>query len=144
MSRLADFEIASRKVTVPNPNGEPLELVVSGLSFDEIVGLVSAYGDELQAVYQEASTGETDVADVASLFWSMFNKAPEVVALIIALGINELDQVEKVGRLPLSVQLELLEAVGELTFISEGGPGKVLEIVTRMVQGMTNPDFRND
>ena len=65
--------------------------------------------------------------------------APEIVAELIALASGDGDEesVAIAARLPVPTQLDAIEKIAKLTFITEGGLPKLLETIVRLAQGTT-------
>lgn len=120
------FEIAGEKI------------VVRGLGLDSIIHLICIQGAPLQAAYQKAEAGQLDVTAVAEIAATLMSESPVLVAHIIACGAGEPEEWAKVMAIPFAEQLELLEAIGRLTFALEGGPKKVFETVVRVMGSLNN------
>jgi hypothetical protein len=126
--------------TIVTPAGD---FTVRGLNFDDISTLVRLNFEALSAVFANAKMdAKGEIKDLklnntAALAGSLATSAPQVVAQIIALGADE-DDLSEVAKIPFPNQLEALEAIGKLTFATEGSPKKVLETVIRIVNGATS------
>ncbi len=129
--------------TVMVPNGVDFEpLVVRGLGLDAVVSLLREQGPAMQAVYAKAILYAQRAADPSvatelsgDLVVALLSDSPVLAAKMIALGCGEPDEWETVMVLPLSVQIELLEQIGILTFAAEGGAKKAVETVIRVMLG---------
>lgn len=141
--KFRDIALAAR-ATVSVPGGEK---AVRGLNLMDILGLVERHRPALGTAFNELS-GDTDkiLASPGAIGSGLLAALPAVAAEVILLADaddgpgmggedTEADTVEDVRRLPASVQLALLEKIAELTFIAEGGAGKVVEIVISAVGG---------
>ena len=130
---LADFDIAMKDV--PLPNGKSFS--VRGVSLVDISMLLRNRGDEIRAFFSKYSAD--DAADQTSAAgMKLLESAPDLAAELIACAADEPKMVKTALRLPISVQLDALEKIAELTFDAEGGPKKFFEAVIRVMQGTTN------
>jgi hypothetical protein len=107
-------------------------LTVRGLSFFDIAPLVGQFGPELTAVYENVSGNDVNLN---ALIGDLVGKAPPLVGAIIASGCGEPEQTETAMRLPIAIQIEALQKIGELTFATEGGAKKVFTMVIGMLNG---------
>jgi hypothetical protein len=124
------------KIAVETIESSAGDFTVRGLNLDDIVAIVNAYRPELTELFgQIQSDGENfSLADPTTLAESLGKAAPGSVAMIIAYGADEKD-VDLVRAIPFPAQLEALEKIGKLTFATEGGPKKVVEIIIRILKG---------
>jgi hypothetical protein len=126
---LKDLVIPSETIKVPGG-----ELAVRGLGLDSVVFLMRTHGASLQDVYARARAGELDPEAIAA---SLFEESAVLAACIIACGCGEPEEFEKAMDLPAPTQIELLEAIGRMTFALEGGAKKFLETLERMMGSLT-------
>lgn len=113
--------------TVKFPGGE---FAVRGLSLADVVAISRSHADTIRNVFANfEGDAESAIADALVL-------APELAVAIVerAADAPNVD----FGRMPLSVQMDALDAVGRLTFVDEGSLGKTLEIVLRAVGAVSN------
>lgn len=132
------FPVLEKVVQIPNGEGI-VSLPVRGLSTADITWLVQRFGPAMSAAFTRLrETGLALSADdlTAMVSGEMFTEGPLLAAGIIAAGADMRDDLEGAYRLPFSVQLEILTAIGELTFVQEGGAKKVLETVIRMASAV--------
>ncbi|MEL4071752.1 hypothetical protein WKW50_16530 [Ochrobactrum sp. GPK 3] len=135
---LSDYVVETREIAVPKAS----PLSVRGLSLVDVTRLLSTRGKEIQTFFQkyisEIQAGGNPKADLpANLGQTLLDSAPSLVAEIIAHAADEPQAVHQASRLPITTQLEALEAIGQLTFDAEGGPKKFLEAVIRIMSGAT-------
>ena len=124
--------IASR--TLETSGGSPL--TVRGLGLPAIVFLVRQHGPALQGFYEKIVSDEMDLANLPGLAAELAEQSVELVAQIIACGVGAPEKWGKLLGLPIGDQVALLEAVGELTFATEGGVKKVVATVARVMAGL--------
>jgi hypothetical protein len=64
----------------------------------------------------------------------LIQKSPQLVAELIALATDQPDQATQVARMPLPVQIRLLEAVYRMTVTEAGGLADFLKLVLKVAQ----------
>jgi hypothetical protein len=123
--------VATAGATIETPGGA---LAVRGLALVDITALVAAHRSTLETAFAlvTAEGAEMQMGDIAQ---AILQVAPDLAAMIIALALNEPDNVAGAAKLPVGLQLAILEKVGDLTFSMEGGLGKTMEIVINMLTG---------
>lgn len=123
--------------TIQFPGGE---FAVRGLSLSDISYIVRGHATELGILFttiSEKVQGGDDLDKATSDIISLaLETAPRLVADIVAVGAGEPTMGDKVVRLPFGTQIEALEKIGTLTFATEGGVGKVVETVIRVLNNM--------
>lgn len=124
--------------SVAVPGNDPL--VLRGLSLNDINFLVTGFKPEIMKVFKQfdgliAGKGMENL-DLGTLVVVVFESAPPLAAAIIAVAADEADEATAVMRLPISVQLEAIKAIGDLTFQGEGGAKNVAEAVLKMIGGV--------
>lgn len=120
------------------------EFAVRGLSLEDIACLVRLHKtalnelfDKVMAVVAAGGPAAITKEAVVEIGQSILSEAPHMISDIIALatdGFNA-DVLKSVKRLPIDVQFEALQKIGELTFESEAGAKKVFAAVLQMVRG---------
>lgn len=135
--------IPRRAVGLPNAEGdEPVSISVRGLSGLDIAAILREDGGAaLAGLYVQLTTGETTAESVASVGLDMLAELPDLVAHIIARAADEPENWELVRGMPVGLQMDLLDAIGELTFASETARKKVLEAVLRFVTKPSQSDL---
>jgi hypothetical protein len=127
---LADYVVQRREVKDFN---DKVIATVRGLNFEDISRLVRNHLTELTMVFNSASTGNgkllPDELDINSLLFSLVVKAPDTAGLMLALGCDEPDAIEKAKLLPAPLQLKILGEIATLTFEDVGGPLAFLQMV---------------
>lgn len=132
---LKTYAPRTETVKVNGADGEH-EFVVRGLHAEAIRALVQAQGDTMRELYQRALAGEFTAMDTATLLEAMLDEAPLLVGLVIAFGVDEPEEWERVLNMPFADQVVLTDAVLRLTFDREGGAKKVMEIIARAAAGV--------
>ena len=104
----------SEKVQIGSKDGKPVLIEVYGVSAKGIFAIFQRF-PEIQSWFKG---GKIDPK-------MLINEAPDAIASIIAAGCgepgNEVAE-ETAGRLPADTQLDILEAIGRLTFKNGFGP----------------------
>lgn len=107
---------------------------VRGLGLAQILYIVRHHMGALEPIYEMAARGEL-FANPTVIALRMGEDFTPVASTVIACGMGKIGAADKVEQLPLSVQLDALEKIMRLTLIAEGGLEKLLEIVTRALEG---------
>lgn len=131
---LSSYKLATEEV----PLSGDQSLKVQGLGIDAIVAMVRTQGDVMRDLYEKAIEGDLSADNMDDLLATLLDEGPTIVALIIAFGCDEPDEWEKCADMPFADQVVLVEAIVKLTFVSEGGVKKVMEIIKRAMPS-TNP-----
>lgn len=119
-------------LSVPLAKGQSVSL--TGLSLESIATLVRIHEDELQGLFTILMNArEMSGDDFAKMAAPVASQAPGLVANIIALSAGEFDMAPTVARVPLPKQIELLIAVGKITFEEPGSVKKTWEMITSLL-----------
>lgn len=123
---LSDYKQVSRVFELKGASFE-----VKALSLNEMRVLIRQHMPDLEALFQvsvEALEGKSEVSesDIQRLVVAAVEQAPGLVANVIALSAGETDEagVAAAYRLPFPVQVDVLLAIGNLTFDEVGGVKK--------------------
>lgn len=131
---LKDYVVPTR--TIPLPGDQ--NMVVRGLSFNDISALVIDHGPRLllvfNSVYEKAKAKTLTGGDVAGFIQETLTRSPELVAQIIAMAADEPGQAAQAAKLPPVVQMEAMQEIVALTFVSEAEVKKLVEIVTKAME----------
>lgn len=122
------------QVAIKVPDNE--DLVVRGLGVDSIMFLVRHHRETLEVLFNKAQSGEFAAADADAIALELISSSGIMVGMIIACGAGEPDQWQKAMQLPVSIQAEALLQIGTLTFAAEGGVGKFMQTVLKVMSGM--------
>lgn len=127
-----DFTIPT--VTVLYKDQPALE--VRGLSFNDISFLVHHHREDVNKLFSlwQKFAGKKHFAAIGDAVlirygFELLNEAPGILANVIATGADCHDQVARIERLPASLQIDCLRAIGLLTVEDFGGVKKMLEKV---------------
>jgi hypothetical protein len=132
---LKDFKIASDVVTF---RGGSLEL--RGLSLNDFSVLMRGYLPELNnlfKLYEDEATRENAISQSVKFATTLVQEAPQMVAQMIVLcGDEDQSLLPVASRLPITVQVECIHKIIELTFEEAGGAKKFLDSLVGMVKVM--------
>lgn len=128
---LANYEPETTTVDLPGRGGS---LTIRGLSFQDLTALIRDHRETIEKLFNDYSDEETNAQ---SLLTRLLTNSPEFCAQVIALSADSPEHVEKARRLPVTVQLDALIAVGKMTFEEAGGVKKFLEQIIMIIQGVT-------
>lgn len=138
MTGLKHLNLAIGETTIKTTGGD---FKVRGLNLTDLTILMRHFGGPLQELYakyqaedpekiKEKLAGDNSLADfIASV--------PNLANAIIAAASGAIDDIEIASKLPITVQIEALEAIGKHTFEEHGGPKKVVEAVIRIMKALT-------
>lgn len=136
---LTDFTPITDEVKV----SDGVSFAVRGLSFDDISTLVQSHYDPLSRLFDEyiaegiaAAVIETENDELSQVVLGVMKQAPGLIADVIALAADERDEVDRIKRLTIGVQIDAIQKTLVLTLQAEGGLGKLVETITGLVQGL--------
>lgn len=134
---MQDLIIPTERVTWGKSVEHGLE--VRGLSFQDFTQLFMQHGKALDKVLEFIEGGDAAQAmastfDVKAFGEGVITKAPQLVAQLIALAADMPDQATQVARMPLPVQMKLLQAIYRLTVEEAGGLADFLQLVLKLAQ----------
>lgn len=134
---LADFQPETKNVALGKTS-----VAVRGLTFFDISKLIKTHYEDLGNVFDmyESSAGD-DLSNIAmgKMAMTLVKDAPGLVAHIIALAADEEDFVNVVHKINFLKQLEILKAIGSLTFEEVGSVKKMIADVMELVANL-KPD----
>jgi hypothetical protein len=132
---LKDFKIASDVVTF---RGGSLEL--RGLSLNDFSVLMRNYLPELNnlfQLYENEATRDNAISQSVKFASTVVQEAPGMVAQMIVLcGDEDTSLLPVAAKLPITVQVECVRKIIELTFEEAGGAKKFLDSLVGMVKTM--------
>lgn len=114
---------------------------VHGLALAHITRIVREHRSVCSELYTKAIGGEL-TGSVEEIALSMADDFAPLAAITIACATGNPKSAEKAALLPLSVQVDALEKIVNLTLVAEGGLEKLMEIVVRAMAGaasLTSP-----
>lgn len=128
-------DITIKKTEIEVPDGT---FAVRGLALIDVNSLFSRYADTAADLFKTLMQGEVTQNDSAQIANMLVKDAPALAAAIIATAADEPEMEELVSRLPFPIQIEALEAVGTLTFTTEGSLKKVFETLIQLLSKGTD------
>ena len=111
-----------------------------GLGFPEVLFIVRKHIDALAPLYDAATAGDVQ-ANVTAIAAHLADEFGPIAASVIACGMRKPDAAEKLLSLPFDKQAEALDKIARLT-ISDGGLGKLQEIVTRAAEVLSQANLQ--
>lgn len=140
-----DLESGIREIKLP---GGKRSFTVRGLALTDISNIIRARSNDIEAFYVKFSegmgmgdaAGDPKYASVMATKFgsSLLTSAPDLAADIIAYASDEPTLAHTVRKLPFPVQIEALEAIGELTFTEEDSLKKAVATVVKFMAGTTD------
>lgn len=136
---LSDLKIP--EVTIETPGGD---FTVRGLSSDDAVALVAKFGPALGDIYTRivsagASITLEDPEASRALVAEVVRDGPLLVAHIIAIAAGEPESVHVSQKLPITVQVDALRTIIQLTFVSEAQAKKLLGTILDVARRLMVP-----
>lgn len=127
---LTRMNFKGASIEVPTDDG-PVTLKLRGLSFEDVGTILYSQGSTLEALWHtlvqdRPADGLFAPGDVVS---SILYEAPLLAAHIIALAVDEPDEIERAAALPVWVQVAALEKIWDLTFAGGDSLKKALGFV---------------
>lgn len=142
--KLSDFQPEERLVALGKG-----QLSVVGLSFEHWSILVREHLPDLDGLYELVAKHLNNSLDFSAIelkpvIGMLVSQAPGLMANVIALASAE-DSEDRVNaaaaaiRIPAGKQIEIIQAIVELSFSETGGVKKALEIVTGLLLTKSKP-----
>lgn len=129
---MQDFVIPTERIEWGSKVKQGLE--VRGLSFHDLTMLFTAHGKDVDKIFQIIEAGQQGIGfDVKEFGAELITKAPQVMAHLIALATDMPDQAVA-ARMPLPVQIRILEAIYKMTIEETGGLNDFLALALRLMQ----------
>lgn len=133
---MALSDIIAEKRTITLPSGKSFE--VGAIDLTIAIRLFSTREKQITELFDEAQRqGLTKNPDPRRIGIMLIGIAPDFVAEAIAHAAEEPGSAANVRKLPISAQLEAIEAIFDLTLGAEGGVKKLGETVVRLLQKST-------
>ncbi|RVT75681.1 hypothetical protein EM858_14640 [Agrobacterium sp. CNPSo 2736] len=129
MDQLETLVLPSETVKVGEQSFE-----VQGLALAHITRIIREHRSVCAELYTKAIGGEL-TGSVEEIALGMADDFAPLAAMVIACGSGNPKAADKASRLPLSVQVDALEKIINLTLVAEGGLEKLMEIVVRAMAG---------
>lgn len=113
------------------------KIPVRGLSLTDFTILATDYRDTLSEAFDTLRDAEEDDLAQSRLIGRLLQSAPRLAGQVIIQATDSDLSIEDALKLPAGLQLAILEECGRQTFVTEGGVGKILEIVINAFYGTT-------
>jgi hypothetical protein len=125
------------KRVFPMSDKEGQSVTLTGLSLVAIASLLEEHIDDLESLWSLAFSGRSiSVNDYDTLAPILMTHAPGLVANIIALAAGLPEEAPLVEKMSAPRQIEMLIAIGDLTFEEVGGVKKCMEMVSGLMKNM--------
>lgn len=127
---LRDLVLPTETIKVPGGG----DFTVRGLSMIDVSAILKLHGAALETIYLERivlGSEDPENFNMAALGRAVMQAAPLAMAQAIAQASGEPDQAKKVASLPLPFQVEAMERILALTFVSEEAAKNFLGTVIR-------------
>jgi hypothetical protein len=108
---------------------------VEGLSLEDVSVLVREHLPDLEGlfdIFQKANVSAS--TDLVPVVQSLVSQAPGFAANLIAIASREPDAAANAAKIPFPKQVEIILAIGDLTFKETGGIKKSWELVAALLQ----------
>ncbi len=131
-----DFSIPSKVIY----SGDRKVMEVRGLSFADISELVNNHKPDVDKILELWNKFDKDDMPEASMYEAMaqfaielLNTAPAIITNVVAMCADCVDQIDRIARLPLSIQISAIEGIIYLTSEDFGGMkpmlGKIISLI---------------
>lgn len=130
---LADF--SPERATIEH-KGKPL-ISVRGLNLDDLKRLVSLHLFDLRQLATLLAGAQDEVfATIAqdNFLLKLTTEVPALAHEIIAIGADEPDNAAAAAKLPLGLQLLIMQEIARLTFEDVGGPKEFAATIRNLIQ----------
>jgi hypothetical protein len=132
---LKDYIAAKRKITFKGG-----EFEVRGVSLPDVAGLIVSHREAVDRIAVLVRAREQfdldDITAVIEMLVDIVRESPFLAADLICNCADEPDAYTFAYRLPLTVQIEALRAIGELTFADAAALKKLLADARILLTGM--------
>lgn len=112
------------------------ELSVRGLSTQDLTAVIKTHKDSINKAFQMAEGRVEDDQSLTEFGMELMDQFPELVASLIAHAADIPDRAGEVVRLPAPIQLQLMEAVYQLTIEDAGGLQDFLQRVFALLRSV--------
>lgn len=126
------FEYSPPQETITFTGGK---FTVRGLALTDTTQLVALHKDSISGIFDQFSGRKVDTIqtnEMVDVALALVEHSPALVAHIIALAADAIDDFDSIRKLPIDVQVEAIERIAKLTFALEGGVKKFAETVIRL------------
>lgn len=135
---LEDFDLPTAEVSLPNGT----TFTVRGLALLDLAPLITRRRQAIEGFFvkfsKQGAKGKAGAnSDIIGAATDLLSVAPELAGEVIACAADRPHLLAKIMILPITVQLEALEKIANLTFDAAGGPGNFFAALTRVLGGTT-------
>ena len=133
---IKDYKLPKKSIRI----NDDASFEVRGLSLPDITSIIDSHGPIISKFFDKYSgnlDSEQSDEELQVMGKILSEAAPELMCSIIAIAADEPDAHEQIMKLPFTIQIEALEAVGKLTFESSGGAKKAFEMVAKVILNLT-------
>src|SRR5690606_36122431 len=141
--QLTELGFETEEILVrPAKGDKPAQsITVRGIALDDIMKLFRVHGPDIIKLYDNLTSDKAklEAGDSAQIVLQALEQFPDLVADLIVLATDAKNTVAAhavAKRLPVTVQLNAIEAIIRLTLEDHGGVGELIETVLRMFGGV--------
>lgn len=135
---LSEVRIPRRKIVFDGGDVE-----VRGITLQDISIIVDSHQYAIDRIITMLRTrADLDFSNpeiIIDTVMEVIRESPLVAANIIAMCADEYEEQEMASKLPLPVQTEILQAIGDLTFVDAAAVKKFVADVVRLIRGILPP-----
>lgn len=113
------------------------DIDIRAISLNDVAIILDSHQyaiDRIASMIREKGIGDQQV--IVDLIVEVIRESPLLATNIIALCADEVEFQEAAMRLPLPVQVEILQAIGDITFKDEAAVKKFGADVMRLIRGI--------
>lgn len=129
-------------------DGVEQSFTVRGLNIVDLAELVNDYGPEMSFLYAKYTDGELALSagKEKQALRLIMSKTPDFMGRVVEMVTENTVDKKTAMTLPISVQVDVLQAIGKTTFVGDDALGKLIGVVSEMMQGveMTMAHLRNN
>lgn len=141
---LADYKPPTKKLSFSGGDFE-----VRAISLMDVATIIESHEYQVQKIYEKVQTkkgSEITAQLVGDVFMDVIREAPLLAGHLIALAADERDEngmplLSVATSLPMNVQVEALQAIGELTFTDLASVKKFGADVMKLIRGILPPEM---
>jgi hypothetical protein len=135
---LSEVRIPRRKIVFDGGDVE-----VRGITLQDVAIIVDSHQYAIDRIITMLRTrADLDFSNpeiIIDTVMEVIRESPLVASNIIAMCADEYEQQDMASKLPLPVQTEILQAIGDLTFVDAAAVKKFVADVVRLIRGILPP-----
>jgi len=129
-----NVHIPTETVLFKNRDGSDGSIEVRGITVADVMQAAHKYGPQLVLAFSKVwANGAQSLqeSDVRVLIWEVSTEFPDVLSAVLAMAADEYNAtgITLMRRLPMDKQAEVMKAVFNLSFASEGSLEKLVALV---------------